>query len=80
MKEKIIYVFLMCILVLGVIGGMWYIISPASVRNFCRKYPIWDRFGKMRKASDMYIRAGGILILIVAGFMLYGLWNLLRGI
>jgi uncharacterized membrane protein SpoIIM required for sporulation len=75
MKEKILFVILIGLLVISILGGIWYIVNPASVREFNKKFSEWDRHGKMRNASNMYIRLSGVIIILFAGFMLFGLWN-----
>ena len=77
---KILLVLVIGLLVISLLEGIWYIVNPESVRAFNRKFPEWDRHGKMRNASNIYIRLSGVIIILFAGFILYGLWNLYNGL
>ncbi len=79
-KEKFLIIILIGLLIAAMVGGLWYLIKPSSVRRFCQKYPEWDRFGKIQNGTDLYIRISGIVIILFSGFIAFGLLTVFRGI
>ncbi len=76
--RKIVLILLIIILLAAIAGGIWYILRPGAVRDFNRRFPEWDRHGKMQRASDLYIRVAGIVIILFSALILSGLILILK--
>jgi len=67
------FTIIVIILVVAIIGALWYIINPKSVRTLSKKNPGLDRRGNMREATDFQIRMTGVLLLIIIILFIIGL-------
>ncbi|MCR5800445.1 MAG: hypothetical protein K6G69_10255 [Lachnospiraceae bacterium] len=71
--NKISFTILAIISAAAVIGALWYIINPKSVRMLSKKNPCLDKRGNMREATDLQIRMTGVLLLIIIIMFMIGL-------
>ncbi len=71
--KKSVLIMLIIMLFAAIAGGIWYILKPGAVRDFNRRFPEWDRHGKMQKASNLYIRVAGVVIILISALILTGL-------
>ncbi|MCR5420550.1 MAG: hypothetical protein K6E98_06065 [Lachnospiraceae bacterium] len=78
--DKVMIGVLIILLFAIIAGGIWYIINPGAVRDLNRRFPEWDKYGKMCKASDSYIRLSGVVIIVIGVFMAIGLFILIKSL
>ena len=55
-----------------IFGGIWYVVSPGSVRDFCINHPQFDPMRRTINASDSRIRLSGIAMILMGLAMLFG--------
>ena len=60
MNDFIWEVMLLIVWPIVALGGIWYLINPQSAKRFHERHPWWDRYGKMKKSSNLEIRIRGI--------------------
>ena len=55
-----------------ILGGIWYVVAPGSVREFCINHPQFDLRRRTINASDTRIRLSGVAMILMGLAMLFG--------
>jgi len=78
MRDKIISIICIIVLLGVMIGSVKYIVNPKGVREFHKKYPYFDRYGRIQHDSDIVIRIKGVALeafclILLFVFLKYGM-------